>query len=119
MLEAKKKGYALPITFLSNWMRYQQNEARQWRNSRSHYNSSLTQAYRLYTLALAGQPELAAMNRLRESGEMSNDAKWRLAAAYALIGKESVAQQITSTANISFQSKDYNSFTSVFIRHFS
>lgn len=111
MLEAKKKGYALPITFLSNWMRYQQNEARQWRNSRSHYNSSLTQAYRLYTLALAGQPELAAMNRLRESGEMSNDAKWRLAAAYALAGKDRVAKDIASTANINFQSKDYNSFT--------
>ncbi|MCL6217956.1 alpha-2-macroglobulin family protein [Zunongwangia pacifica] len=111
MLEAKKKGYALPITFLSNWIRYQQNEARQWRNSRTHYNSSLTQAYRLYTLALAGQPELAAMNRLRESGEMSNDAKWRLAAAYALVGKENVAKDIVSTANINFKTKDYNYYT--------
>ena len=111
MLEAKKKGYALPITFLSNWMRYQRNEARQWRNSRTRYNSSLTQAYRLYTLALAGQPELAAMNRLRESGEMSNDAKWRLAAAYALAGKDRVAKEIAATANINFESKDYNYYT--------
>lgn len=111
MLEAKKKGYALPITFLSNWIRYQQNQARQWRNARTRYNSSLIQAYRLYTLALAGQPELAAMNRLRESGEMSNDAKWRLAAAYALAGKESVAKDIASTANINFKTKDYNYYT--------
>ena len=111
MLEAKKKGYALPITFLSNWMRYQRNEARQWRNSRTRYNSSLIQAYRLYTLALAGQPELAAMNRLRESGEMSNDAKWRLAAAYALAGKDRVAKEIAATANINFESKDYNYYT--------
>lgn len=111
MLEAKKKGYALPITFLSNWMKYQQNQARQWRNSYTRYNSSLTQAYRLYTLALAGQPELAAMNRLRESGEMSNDAKWRLAAAYALAGKDNVAKQITATANIDFKSKKYNYYT--------
>lgn len=111
MLEAKKKGYALPITFLSNWMRYQRNEARQWRNTRTRYNSSLIQAYRLYTLALAGQPELAAMNRLRESGEMSNDAKWRLAAAYALAGKDRVAKEIAATANINFESKDYNYYT--------
>ena len=111
MLEAKKKGYALPITFLSNWMRYQRNEARQWRNSRTRYNSSLIQAYRLYTLALAGQPELAAMNRLRESGEMSNDAKWRLAAAYALAGKDRVAKEIAASANIKFESKDYNYYT--------
>lgn len=111
MLEAKKKGYALPISFLSNWINYQQNQARQWRNSYTRYNSSLTQAYRLYTLALAGKPELAAMNRLRESGEMSNDAKWRLAAAYALAGKESVAQQISETANINFKPEKYNYYT--------
>jgi len=111
MLEAKKKGYALPITFLSNWIKYQQNQARQWRNSRTQYNSSFIQAYRLYTLALAGQPELAAMNRLRESGEMSNDAKWRLAGAYALVGKASVAKEISATANVNFQAQEYNRYT--------
>ncbi len=103
MLEAKQKGYALPISFMSNWLLYQQNTARQWRNSYKVYNSSLTQAYRLYTLALAGKPELAAMNRLRESKDLSNDAKWRLAAAYALAGKKNVAEQIAQTANINFR----------------
>ncbi len=111
MLEAKKKGYALPISFLSNWLRYQQITARQWRNSNTQYNSSLTQAYRLYTLALAGKPELAAMNRLRESKHLSNDAKWRLAAAYALVGKKNFAQEITQTANINFAPRDYDYFT--------
>lgn len=111
MLEAKQKGYALPISFLNNWLRYQQNTARQWRNSYKVYNSSLTQAYRLYTLALAGKPELAAMNRLRESKELSNDAKWRLAAAYALAGKKEVAQQIAQTANINFVPKKYDYYT--------
>ncbi len=111
MLEAKQKGYALPISFLSNWLRYQKNTARQWRNSNTPYNSSLTQAYRLYTLALAGQPELAAMNRLRESKHLSNDAKWRLAAAYALSGKKSVAIEITGTANIHFVSNSYHYYT--------
>ncbi|MCF6307534.1 MAG: MG2 domain-containing protein [Flavobacteriaceae bacterium] len=111
MLEAKRKGYALPISFLSNWLRYQQVTARQWRNSNTDYNSSLTQAYRLYTLALAGQPELAAMNRLRESKRLSNDAKWRLAAAYALAGKKNVAVEITQTANMNFASQTYDYYS--------
>ncbi|MCZ4318310.1 MG2 domain-containing protein [Aequorivita viscosa] len=111
MLEAKQKGYALPISFMSNWLLYQLNTARQWRNSYAKYNSSLTQAYRLYTLALAGKPELAAMNRLRESKELSNDVKWRLAAAYALAGKMEVAQQIAQTANINFVPQKYDYYT--------
>ncbi|MCG2417435.1 hypothetical protein K8089_00265 [Aequorivita sp. F47161] len=111
MLEAKQKGYALPISFMSNWLLYQQNTARQWRNSYAKYNSSLTQAYRLYTLALAGKPELAAMNRLRESKELSNDAKWRLAAAYALAGKKNVAEQIAQTANINFVPQKSDNYT--------
>lgn len=111
MLEAKQKGYALPISFLSNWLRFQKNAARQWRNSSTSHNSSLTQAYRLYTLAIAGQPELAAMNRLRESKHLSNDAKWRLAAAYAMAGKKNVAEQISQTANINFKPKRYDYYT--------
>jgi hypothetical protein len=111
MLEAKQKGYVLPITFLSNWLRFQKNAARQWRNSSTRYNSSLTQAYRLYTLALAGQPELSAMNRLRESKGLSNDAKWRLAAAYALAGKKKVAQDLAATANINFKPENYDYHT--------
>ncbi|WP_121665969.1 alpha-2-macroglobulin family protein [Mesonia aquimarina] len=111
MLEAKQKGYALPVSFLSNWIRFQQQKARQWRNSYTTYNASLNQAYRLYTLALAGQPELAAMNRLRESGEMNNAAKWRLAAAYALSGKKSVAQKIVASATIYFEKNEANKYT--------
>jgi hypothetical protein len=111
MLEAKQKGYALPITFVSNWLLYQKNAARQWSTKDSRYNSSLIQAYRLYTLALAGQPELAAMNRLRESKSLSNDAKWRLAAAYALAGKKNVAEQLAQSANINFLPNQYDYYT--------
>ncbi|MBV1922832.1 MAG: Ig-like domain-containing protein [Flavobacteriaceae bacterium] len=111
MVEAQQKGYALPITFMNNWIRYQQNSARQWRNSNTRYNSSLIQAYRLYTLALAGKPELAAMNRLRESKNLSNDAKWRLASAYALAGKKNVAQEIVQAANIVFKPQRYDYYT--------
>ena len=102
ILEAQKQGYTPPLTFLSNWLTYQKNAAKQWRNGATSYNSSLTQAYRLYTLALAGQPELAAMNRLRESGYLNNDSRWRLAAAYALAGKKQVAKDLAAKANFNF-----------------
>lgn len=114
MLEAKEKGYALPISFLSNWLAYQKSQVRSWSSRRYAYNSTSDQAYRLYTLALAGQPELAAMNRLRESADMSNDAKWRLAAAYALAGKKDVAEQIIRTANINFSKNNYYYYGSAF-----
>ncbi|WP_067036915.1 alpha-2-macroglobulin family protein [Allomuricauda sp. CP2A] len=108
MLEAKQQGYQLPLTFLSNWLRYQKTTARQWSNAATSYNNDIAQAYRLYTLALAQQPELAAMNRLRESKNLSNEAKWRLAAAYALAGKKEVAQAIAQKANINFVANSYN-----------
>lgn len=108
MLEAKKEGYQLPLTFLSNWLRYQKNAARQWSNQSTYYNDDVSQAYRLYTLALAQQPELAAMNRLRETTNLSNEAKWRLAAAYALVGKKEVAEAIAQKANVNFTANNYN-----------
>lgn len=116
MIEAKKKGYALPLTFMTNWLRFQKKAAREWRSGTHSYNSSLIQAYRLYTLALAGQPDLASMNRLRENRNLSNDSKWRLAGAYALAGQEKVARELTQKANIDFQPQnyDYHTYGSVF-----
>ncbi len=111
MIEAKKKGFALPLTFMSNWLRFQKRAARQWRPGRYHYNSQLIQAYRLYTLALAGEPDLAAMNRLRELNDLSNDSKWRLAAAYALVGQQKVAQAIAAVANIDIAPDRAHSYT--------
>ncbi|MCE7054167.1 MG2 domain-containing protein [Algoriphagus sp. AGSA1] len=111
MLEAKRKGYALPLTFLSSWLRFQQSAARQWRTTSKPYNTSLIQAYRLYTLALAGEPELAAMNRLRETDKLGNDAKWRLAAAYSLAGQERVAKELIATAVLDFQPSTYDYYT--------
>ncbi len=111
MIEAEKKGYVLPLTFKSNWLKYQKQTARNWRPSYRRYNSDLAQAYRLYTLALAGSPDLASMNRLREFSEISNEAKWRLAAAYALAGQKEASEQLSQTANIEFKSHRYNYYT--------
>ena len=111
MLEAQKKGYVMPLTFMNNWLKYQQEAARNWRASYKRYNTDLAQAYRLYTLALAGHADLASMNRLREFNELSNNAKWRLAAAYALAGQKEVAKKIANIANIHFKPKNYDYYT--------
>lgn len=111
LIEAEKKGFVLPLTFKSNWIAYQKQAARDWRPSYRRYNSDLAQAYRLYTLALAGNPDLSSMNRLREFSELSNEAKWRLAAAYALAGQTEASNSILQTANIEFKPNKYNYYT--------
>jgi uncharacterized protein YfaS (alpha-2-macroglobulin family) len=111
MIEAEKKGYVLPLTFKSNWLNYQKQAARNWRPSYQTHHSDLAQAYRLYTLALAGSPDLASMNRLKEFTEISNEAKWRLAAAYALAGQKEASDHISASANINFQPIRRNYYT--------
>lgn len=106
LLEAKAKGYQVPNDLLRRWTKFQERSARDWeRQSNVEYLEDLTQAYRLYTLALANEPNLAAMNRMRESANLSLQARWRLATAYALVGKSEVANEMI--ANASTQVKDY------------
>lgn len=108
LLEAEKKGYVLPIGFKSSWIKYQQRVSKQWRSGN---NSDLAQAYRLYTLALSGNADVASMNRLRESNGVSNEGKFRLAAAYALIGQNKVATTILSTARLDVEANKYYYYT--------
>ena len=107
MLEAEQKGYSLPIGLKDNWIRHQKDAANKWSvvDNKSYYKSDFIQAYRLYTLALADNPEIGAMNRLKESGTLSVQSKWRLAAAYALIGKPEIAKEIV--ANAETEVKEY------------
>ncbi len=111
MIEAEKKGYVLPLTFKTNWLKYQKQAAKTWRPTYRSYNTDLAQAYRLYTLALAGEPDLAAMNRLREFKEISNEGRWRLAAAYALVGQKEVAKKLANLSNINFTPSSYDYYT--------
>jgi len=101
MLEAQALGYTLPYGFLGNWISYQQKRANEWTststvNNYEHHSSQIQQAYRLYTLALAGKPAIGPMNRLRELGTLSNAAKWRLAAAYYLAGRNKIAEKLVT-----------------------
>jgi hypothetical protein len=104
-LEAEKSRYKLPISFKSNWISYQKRAAKEWRYDR--YND-LNQSYRLYTLALAGAADLSSMNRLRESNNLTNDSKLRLAATYALVGQSKAATELVNKANVDFKPSQYD-----------
>ncbi len=94
LLEAQQQGYSVPAGLLRSWANYQQRRATQWGAGSGYTREELVQSYRLYSLALAGEPAQGAMNRMRERGELSLLAKWRLAAAYTLIEQEEVANQM-------------------------
>ena len=100
---AQEKGYAVHPNVLNKWKRFQRAAAQNWRMPQEASNwqiwqSELQQAFRLYTLALAGAPEYGVMNRMKEQPGLSIQAKWRLAAAYALTGKMKPAGELVYNA---------------------
>ncbi|MDI1257384.1 MAG: MG2 domain-containing protein [Flavobacterium sp.] len=107
LTEAEKKGYLLPVNCKSKWISYQQKEAKLWR-FQPQYGNDLAQAYRLYTLALAGAPDLPSMNRLRETNNISNESKLRLAAAYVLAGQKAAGASLLAKTNIDEEGGLYN-----------
>ncbi len=120
MIEAKTKGFVLPNNWENAWVNYQKQKAQQWSPSTQRgvfgAENELIQAYRLYTLALAGKSEMGAMNRLKEYKDLSIAAKWRLAAAYLLAGQSESAKALiqqlsTSVAPYSAMGYSYGSNT--------
>lgn len=94
LIEAEAKGYYVPNDMIKRWKKYQKNKAQGWRKAQEYGSSELIQAYRLYTLALAGDAELGAMNRLREQGNLPSTASWMLAAAYVKAGQPEAAKKL-------------------------
>jgi uncharacterized protein YfaS (alpha-2-macroglobulin family) len=90
LLEAKRAGYSVRDSALKSWIHYQKNVSALWQASSEKYTE---QAYRLYTLALAGEADLGSMNRLR-SYKLPVQATWRLAAAYWHAGQRDTARNM-------------------------
>ncbi len=101
LLEAERAGYSVPPEMLSSWLKYQKSAAQRWDSNAVNRAASISagfaegarysQAYRLYTLALAKQPDLGAMNRLRETPILSAGERWLLAASYRLANQPDAA----------------------------
>ena len=114
---AQEKGYAVHANVLNKWKRFQRAAAQNWRMPQEasgwqQWQSELQQAFRLYTLALAGVPEYGAMNRMKEQTGLSIQAKWRLAAAYALTGKMKPAEELVY--NVETTVNPYSSMNQIY-----
>lgn len=106
LLEARSRGYSVPQQVLDKWVDYQQKASRGWgptrddgQNNWQYHDNELTQAYRLYSLALAGKPDLAGMNRMREQKNRYESSSALLAAAYASSGKNEAARDLMNDVN--------------------
>ena len=114
---AQEKGYAVHANVLNKWKRFQRAAAQNWRMPQEasgwqQWQSELQQSFRLYTLALAGVPEYGAMNRMKEQTGLSIQAKWRLAAAYALTGKMKPAEELVY--NVETTVNPYSSMNQIY-----
>jgi alpha-2-macroglobulin len=114
LLEAKAKGYSIPTQVYDRWLDYQTKTARAWepRNSNDpnnweYHDSELSQAYRVYTLALAGKAPMGDMNRLRERKNLFDASISLLAAAYGLAGKSETANELLAQTDARPWQYDY------------
>ena len=112
LTEAKDQGYYIPADLYNNALRYNQQLANNWRYDEARRYSDLYQTYRLYVLALAGEPDMGAMNRLRNREYLSTAGRWRLAGAYALTGQLQTAKEIAQNTNIKVD--DYREMSNTF-----
>jgi len=107
MAEAERKGYTIPQDFRKKWTSYQKNQAQGWKYDPKFRHTVNDQAYRLFTLALAGSPERGAMNRLRESRDIPQLARWLLAAAYAVSGRPEASAELLDMRKLETESEYY------------
>ena len=107
LVEANKQGYNVPQYFIDGLLSYQADRAKQWKNNIDYKWGETIQAYRLFVLALAGKPEMGAMNRFKEL-EMNYDlTKALAAAAFAQTGKTSIAQNLLPNVTDGQAMSDY------------
>ncbi len=99
MTLADAEGYEVSSAVMTSWKRFQKRCVQNFRTAKVSGLSDLTQAYRLFTLALAQSPEESAMNRMKESGNMSWQASMMLASAYSVCGKKTAGSNILNAAS--------------------
>ena len=111
LLSAEAKGYLVPDGMKRNVLNNLRRVARDWKPVSSYYvrSEEMTQAYRLYVLALGQVPEVGAMNRLKENKSLTPMSRWLLAAGYALVGRTDVAKGlIEKTTEVKTDYSDYD-----------
>ena len=102
LTEAAAAGVDVNKGVLKAWKAYQQKLSKNFRVAAGDGFAQQDEAFRLYTLAVAGASSQPGMNRLRESDKLSTQARWILASAYAVSGKKSLAEGLLNDAGRDF-----------------
>lgn len=89
LISAIQAGYTIPEQLMQKAITYLKRTSNTWHHTEPWEQQE--QAYRLYVLALAGQPDLAAMNRLKEIQLQRPASIWLLASAYSLCQQKEIA----------------------------
>ena len=102
LVQAQKAGFEVNDGVVKAWKAYQEKLSQAYRIAGNSLFSQADEAYRLYSLAVAGASSQAGMNRLREGLGLTPQAQWLLASAYALSGKTSTANAILNSVGRDF-----------------
>lgn len=106
LIEAQKAGYDVDKSMLTVLMNYLNNRLRNKETINYYYNQNQQKKiapkevpYSLYVLALAGRPNVSAMNYYKaNSALLSLDCKYLLAAAYATAGDKNKFKEMLPTS---------------------
>ncbi len=101
LLEAARLGYHVPQAMLDAWRANQRLLANGYVTGGDA--AELTQAFRLFALALARVPDLGAMNRLRETEGLPGLAAALLGAAFQVTGQSDAAADLAGRAKLEFR----------------
>ncbi|HSA95777.1 MAG TPA: alpha-2-macroglobulin family protein, partial [Acidobacteriota bacterium] len=101
LLEAARLGYHVPQAMLDAWRANQRLLANGFVTGGDA--AELVQAFRLFGLALARDPDLGAMNRLRETEGLPGLAAVLLGAAFQVTGQADAAADLAGQAKLEFK----------------
>ncbi|MDO6564243.1 MG2 domain-containing protein [Amphritea sp. 1_MG-2023] len=108
LLLAKQAGYDVPEYLLQQWLAYQ-HQASEFAVDSSDAEKIKAQAYRLFTLSLAGEPNWSAMYRLQALPLDDSVSVALLSLAYLNAGQEDVARALIADGLTTAESYDSNS----------
>jgi uncharacterized protein YfaS (alpha-2-macroglobulin family) len=111
--EAQNLGYFVPSDIIGGITNYLDRVANRY-NLQTENRALFKQLYRLFVLARLNQPNVSAMNLVREEmlSKMDDTERWLLAASYQLAGMPTAAAEISRTAGVVV--KDYRELRNTF-----
>ena len=106
----------MPETVLSRWVQFSEGSRKTGYHNPNRgllhlFDDRFATSLPAVHLGVSGNTELGAMNRLRELPSLSLQARWRLAAAYAIAGRKEVANSLVFNATDEVEEYSFNNAT--------